>query len=138
MFEIDGRKTYVMTSKNETPISYNQSLKYISEAKGKKTLVLGFKSIARHYALRDLSWLWDVNFEKLNNADLEYVILLGPFADQLAARLVHAGIDSDKMVMEFDCHKALEAIRKHGITPVYAAVYFDMETELTKEIRRDK
>ena len=137
-FEIDGRKTYVMTSKNETPISYNQSLKYISEAKGKKTLVLGFKSIARHYALRDLSWLWDVNFEKLNNDDLEYVILLGPFADQLAARLIHAGIDSDKMVMEFDSHKALEAIKQHGTTPIYAAVYFDMETELTKEIRRDK
>lgn len=67
-----------MLSKNETPLSYNQSIEYIKEDKQIKTVGIGFTRISGRYDLKDLSWLYDINFELLNDKSIDKFILIGP------------------------------------------------------------
>lgn len=136
-FDFEDRPIYIMTTKNETPLSYNTSIDNIIAAPGKKTAMFGFEEIGRHYSMRDLSWIWDVNFEGLKDADLDHIVIIGPFASQLRARMTHAGLDPEKMIVEEDSSKALEALRRTGKNPIYAALYFDSEEKLVELLDKE-
>ena len=136
-FSVDGRKGYILTSKNETPISYNQSLAYVHKDSSLKTVVVGFKRVSGRYELKDLSWLWDVNFELLDNASIDKVVCVGPYADALASRIYHAGIDADKIILEFVPENTLKTVKEQTKGTVYATVYFDMAKEMTRLVESE-
>lgn len=56
---------------------------------------------------RDISWLWDSDFEQLKNAQ-KLVITSGIRAQDMALRLKYAGIAQDKIIIEKDIKKAVE------------------------------
>lgn len=56
---------------------------------------------------RDISWLWDSDFEQLKNAK-HPIITSGIRAKDMATRLKYAGIPTDKIVIEEDIKKAIE------------------------------
>ena len=57
---------------------------------------------------RDLSWLWDVDYEQLRG---RYVICTGPRAQDLAVRLSYAGVDHEVVA---DLSAALASPRLQG------------------------
>ena len=136
-FSVDGRKGYILTSKNETPMSYNQSLAYVHKDHELKTVVVGFKRVSGRYELKDLSWLWDVNFELLDNSSIDKVVCVGPYADALASRIYHAGIDADKIILEFVPENTLKTVKEKTKGTVYATVYFDMAKEMTRLVESE-
>lgn len=56
---------------------------------------------------RDISWLWDSDFEQLKNARKK-VITSGIRAKDMATRLKYAGIPSEKITIEPSLRKAIE------------------------------
>ena len=56
---------------------------------------------------RDISWLWDSDFEQLKNAQ-KLVITSGIRANDMATRLKYAGIPQDKIIIEPSIKKAIE------------------------------
>ena len=134
---MDGRKGYILTSKNETPMSYNQSLAYVHKDKQMKTVVVGFKRVSGRYELKDLSWLWDVNFELLENDTIDKVVCVGPYADALASRIYHAGIDASKIILEPVPENTLKTVKEQTKGTVYATVYFDMAKEMTRLVESE-
>ena len=54
-------------------------------------------AISRKYYTSDSSWLWDINFEKLNGADIDKIILAGQYCDDLAVRFELARAPEDKI-----------------------------------------
>ncbi len=126
-FQVDNKECILLLSKNETPVSYNQSLDYISKQKKDKTVVIGFNNISGRYDLKDLSWLWDINFEQLNDESINKIICAGNFSYDIATRLKYANIDEKKIIIYEDSAQLLEAIKKHGKKFVYCVLYFDME-----------
>lgn len=56
---------------------------------------------------RDISWLWDSDFEQLKNARKK-VITSGIRAQDMATRLKYAGISKDKIIIEPSIRKAIE------------------------------
>ena len=64
----------MLESKNENNLSYYQSMKFIKNQKGKKTVILGFDNVSRRYQYNDLSWLWDVDFELLNDKTIDTLV----------------------------------------------------------------
>ena len=56
---------------------------------------------------RDISWLWDSDFEQLKNAKKQ-VIASGIRANDMATRLKYAGIPQEKIVIEPSVKKAIE------------------------------
>ena len=73
---------------------------------------------------RDISWLWDSDFEQLKNAR-KLVITSGIRANDMATRLKYAGIPQEKIVIEPNIKKAIDKATKEGkttILPSYTAL----------------
>ncbi len=118
----------ILLSKNETPISYNQSLNYISNQKGNKTVAIGFTRISGRYNLMDISWIYDINFELLNTKEIKKIILIGPYAYDLATRLELAGVDKKKFEFCTDIESSFDYTIDNTVkdTKLYFVVYFDL------------
>ena len=125
-FKINDNKGVVLLSKNETPLSYNQSLEYIKDKKGTKTVAIGFTRISGRYDLKDLSWIYDINFELLKDKSIARIILIGPFAYDLAVRLKQANIDSKKFLYCLDYKNSLDFCLKNVLGDLYCVFYFDL------------
>ena len=73
---------------------------------------------------RDISWLWDSDFEQLKNAE-KLVITSGCRANDMATRLKYAGIPQEKIIVEPNIKKAIDKASTAGkttILPSYTAL----------------
>ena len=73
---------------------------------------------------RDISWLWDSDFEQLKNAE-KLVITSGCRANDMATRLKYAGIPQEKIIVEPNIKKAIDKATIAGkttILPSYTAL----------------
>jgi len=136
-YEIDHRNLTMLESKNENPLSYYQSLKYITNQKGKKTVILGFDNVSRRYHFNDLSWLWDVEFELLNDENIDAILCIGRFKYDVAARLSYAGIKENKLILVEDLNNLLEIIKEKTKGNIYTMVCFDM-TAIIRKLMEDE
>lgn len=126
-FKLNNVEGTILLSKNETPLSYNQSLEYIKTKKENKTVAIGFTRISGRYDLKDISWLYDINFELLNDDSIKRIILIGPFAYDLAVRLKQAGIDTKKFKYCFDYQNSFDYLLENTKGHLYCVVYFDLD-----------
>ncbi len=132
-FKVLDREGILLLSKNETPISYNQSLRSVSEIEGKKTVLLGFNNISGRYKEKDISWLYDINFESLNTDEIEDIICIGRFGANIALRLKYAGIDERKIIIEPNMNDIEKTInRTEGY--LCAVLYFDTFKEFKQVV----
>ena len=82
---LDGKKTLIQLIKN--PIGANEVLKTVD--KDSNLLII----INDNYADgRDVSWLWDAEFEVINNNKNE-IVVSGIRANDMALRLKYAGVE---------------------------------------------
>ena len=101
---INGHNTLIQLIKNPTGAS--EVLKTVDLS---SNIVI---AINDNYADgRDISWLWDSDFELLKNAKRK-VITSGIRANDVATRLKYAGIPCDKIIIEPSIRKAIELAAK--------------------------
>lgn len=134
-YELDGRRIEMLESKNENALSYLQSLTYIRNQEGKKTVIMGFQNVSRRYSFNDLSWLWDVEFELLNDESVDKIFCIGRFNYDVATRLSYAGIDLDKIVLVDDISKLLDMVSENSTGNIYSMVCFDMTEIITNMLK---
>ena len=77
---------------------------------------------------RDVSWLWDAEFELLKNTE-KTIITSGIRANDMALRLKYAGVPTEKIKVVPDLYKAVEEASSSGdkdekvtIMPSYTAL----------------
>ena len=118
---INGHKTLIQLIKNPTGAS--EVLKTVDLS---SNIVI---AINDNYADgRDISWLWDSDFEQLKNAQ-KLVITSGIRAKDMATRLKYAGIPQEKIMVEEDIKSAIALAAKSDnieeritILPSYTAL----------------
>jgi len=116
-----GKKVVLNLSKN--PAGFNQGISTVLEDScSDKVVLIGINDNAGDG--KDISWLWDVDFEKLKTADVSRYILCGMRADDLALRLKYGGIDKDKMKKFSSLKEAAEAINDGNESICYALVNY--------------
>lgn len=135
--ELDNRKITMLESKNENNLSYYQSIKFIKNQKGKKTIILGFDNVSRRYGFNDLSWLWDVDFELLNDKTIDKIFIIGRFRYDVLTRLEFANIDKDKLILIDDLNDVIKKVKKESLGDIYTMVCFDMTANLLKLIKEE-
>ena len=119
---IDNRPLIMLESKNENSLSYFQSLQYIKNAPHKKTVVLGFDNVSRRYKYNAFSWLWDVDFELLNDD----------------TRLNYANINKNKLIFIDDLNDLIKIIKNKTIGDIYTMVCFDMTEIILNLLKEEK
>lgn len=118
---INGHETLIQLIKNPTGAS--EVLKTVDL---KSNIVI---AINDNYADgRDISWLWDSDFEQLKNAK-KIIITSGIRAEDMAVRLKYAGIKQEKIIVEKSIEKAIalaansdDKEEKITILPSYTAL----------------
>lgn len=131
-----NREVDMLESKNENNLSYLQSLNYINNYKGKKTIILGFDNVSRRYKYNDISWLYDVDFEVLDLKNIDKILCIGRFRYDVYARLRLANIDEDKLVIVDEIKNISEDLDKTEGT-IFTMVCFDMTAVLKKIFMED-
>ena len=109
----------------KNPVGTNQALKLIKDNTESKLFVLLNDTPADG---RDISWLWDADFEQLKDAQ-KMIVASGSRAYDMATRLKYAGIPQGKIIIEPDFKQAIEYVSKNipedekiTILPSYTAL----------------
>lgn len=131
-----NREVDMLESKNENNLSYLQSLNYINNYDKEKTIILGFDNVSRRYKLNDISWLYDIDFEILNQNNIDKIFCIGRFRYDVYARLVLAGIKEDKLIM-VDNIGDITKLLKVSKGKIFTMVCFDMTAILKKLFMED-
>ena len=126
----------MLESKNENNLSYFQSLDYINNFDGLKSIVLGFDNVSRRYKENDISWLYDVDFEHLDMTNIDYIYCIGRFRYDVATRLINAGIAEDKLILVDNIANIKNDLEKSKGT-IFTMVCFDMTEILTNIFKRE-
>ncbi len=113
--KIDDKNIQIILVKN--PAGYNQAL---------DTLSLNNDDFSALFMLndnyadgRDVSWIWDVDFEKISNLKLEDIFISGIRMYDMAVRLKVAGLDVDKFILEEDYEKLTEKLKQSSSHKIY-------------------
>lgn len=84
----------------KNPTGFDQVIQTMLGANKPLRILIGINDLAADG--RDISWLWDVNFERLgtHEARISQVICTGLRAEDIALRLKYAGVSVEKMIIE--------------------------------------
>lgn len=134
-YDYKNRKITMIESKNENNLSYLQSINYIKNSPNKKTVIIGFDNVSRRYHDNDLSWLWDVNFELLNDNKIDKFFCIGRFRYDVYNRLEYAGIAKEKLILIDNIDELLDLVINKSSGDIFTMVCFDMTDRILSMIR---
>lgn len=112
---IEDKEVKIILVKN--PAGYNQALDTLCLSKD--TFSAAFILNDNYADGRDVSWIWDVNFEHLNNVDLNEIYVSGLRSYDMAVRLKTAGLDSSKFSITEEYDSLTERIKESNNKKVY-------------------
>lgn len=123
-FEVAGHNGMLLTSKHENSISYNQSISYVLSEDKPCTVVFIIDAVSRKYFTSETSWIWDIDFEKLNAHCVKKVILAGKYVHDLIARFEYSDIDKSKVTVAHTLDEMMKEVREHSEGSVYVITCF--------------
>ena len=124
-YKYKGSEVYILNNKNENSTTFNQSILFTKRFDGSKTLVIGWKEISRRYEFDDLSWLYDIDFEILNDDSIDKVFCVGPQSYDIATRIKLAGFEKSKIEIFDNLQDSKEKLDKVNSKFIFAIVNFD-------------
>ena len=102
-FKMNSNEAILMLVKN--PTGFNEVIRLLKTDGQKKKMIITLNDNIPDG--RDISWIWDVDFEKLVCL-VDFVWVAGKRAEELALRFKYAGLNMDKILVEKDYDKLLE------------------------------
>ena len=112
---IENKKAKIILVKN--PAGYNQAI---------DTLCLNKEDFSTLFMLNDnyadgtdVSWIWDVDFERLKSLPIKDIFVSGIRMYDMAVRLKTAGLDSDKFILQEDYEALTEKIKNSSTDRIY-------------------
>lgn len=118
-YRLGGRDVLLNLAKN--PTGFNQNLKIVETDRGPKMVAFFINDQVADG--RDISWIWDIDFEELADQPDTVVFAGGSRAHDLAVRLKYAGIEAAVIESIEDAFARLGALTAAGVLPADAAVY---------------
>ena len=124
IYKYKENNVYVLSAKAEDNFTFNQSVLFVSNKKCDRTIIIGWKEISRRYQYNDMSWLYDIEFELLNDEYTKKVICVGRDKYDIATRMKYAGFNNDQIRVYDNLDEAQEEIKSSN-TDLFAVVNFD-------------
>lgn len=118
-YRLGGRDVLLNLAKN--PTGFNQNLKIVEADRGPKMVAFFINDQVADG--RDISWIWDIDFEELADQPDTVLFAGGSRAHDLAVRLKYAGIEAAVIENIEDAFARLGALTAAGVLPADAAVY---------------
>ncbi len=116
-FNYKGKPAYLNLVKN--PAGFNEGLAALCAGKGSKDVFIAIND--NDADGRDISWLWDVDFEMLGRDHRPYncFICCGLRGEEMAVRLKYAGVPIEKIIVDADVTRAIKSTLAGGAGSAY-------------------
>ena len=116
-FSIDGTKIILNLAKN--PAGFNQNISAVMEDPSEKDLIIVINDNAQDGT--DISWLWDVDFERFLDPSVKSVTVSGIRCQDMRLRMKYVDIPS---TLVEDVEKAIKDRIQHGCGNLYVLVNY--------------
>ena len=124
MFRLGGRRGTLLTSKHENSIAYDTNLRYIQDSGTECEVVVIVDAVSRKYFTSETSWLWDIDFDRLNAPNVKRVILSGRYCNDLAERFSYAPLPPEKWEVIETIPGAADALKASGGGEIFVLTCF--------------
>ncbi len=121
---VEGREAVFLLAKN--PAGFNEVLRTVLYAEDTPVVLIAINDLTADG--RDISWLWDVEFELLSGR-ARALVVTGTRSEDMALRLKYAGVEAGRVTLEHDLARAIsragEAARegeRFYVLPTYTAM----------------
>lgn len=130
-FDINGTAVRMILIKN--PAGCNQVLNFLTNVTSPTVFVAVLTDKVSDGT--DISWIWDVDFERLNSMgdNIKMIYASGNRAEDMAMRLKYAGVPLEKIAVEKDYGKLMETVTAQP-DPVYLMPTYTAMLELREKI----
>lgn len=112
----------VVLNLSKNPAGFNQTIDAILEDTRPKNIMIVINDNAQDG--KDISWLWDCDFEKLTHANSSKFMVSGIRKEDMAVRLKYADIPQDKIILEEDIKKAIFKLFDEEVEVIYIIVNY--------------
>ena len=136
-FTLGRHRGTLLTSKHENSVAYDTNLAYIADTGKPCTVLVLVDSISRKYFTGETSWLWDIDFDRLNAPHIGKVMLYGKYCDDLAVRFKYSQLPAEKIQVGEDARAAADSLRESGDEDVYVVTCFSDRDKLLDCVDRD-
>lgn len=117
LFEISGTKVMLNLAKN--PAGFNQNIAAVMTDDAPKDIIILINDNSQDGT--DVSWLWDVDFDRLKDANASSITVCGIRCRDMQLRLKYVDIFSD---LEPDIEKAITSKIQDGTKNLYVLVNY--------------
>jgi UDP-N-acetylmuramyl tripeptide synthase len=100
---VEDRELFLALVKN--PVGCTEVLRTILTPPGRRTVLIAINDLFADGT--DVSWLWDVEFERLRDR-LNVAVCAGLRAEDMAVRLKYAGVEPSRIRIDNDLRRAIE------------------------------
>jgi len=108
----------------KNPAGVNITLSEVLQSKQTKRIVIFLNDL--QYDARDISWIYDADFERIAKSHIEEIVCSGSRAYDIALRMKYAGIDESKIIVkeekESAIRYALDTPKETYFLPTYTAL----------------
>jgi lipid II isoglutaminyl synthase (glutamine-hydrolysing) len=129
---VNGGEAILLLAKN--PAGFNEVLRTMLRGDGRPVALIAINDLTADG--RDVSWLWDVDFEMLAGR-VRRVVVSGIRAEDMALRLKYAGVDPGALEVRKDLAAAFDAARAaSGDGPLYVLPTYTAMLQLRATLQR--
>lgn len=130
-FTVCDKQVVLNLAKN--PAGFNQAIAAVlTDAREKDVLIAVNDNPSDG---RDISWLWDVDFERLISGGVRRLVVSGIRADELQLRMKYAGFAESNLLKVYDAKEALRALVQGEGTVCYALANYTATFPMQKILK---
>lgn len=137
-FRLGAHHGTLLTSKHENSIAYDTNLRYVQDSGTPCVVVVIVDAVSRKYFTSETSWLWDIDFNRLNSPNVRRVILSGRYCNDLAERFACTDLPEGKWEVTERIPDAADALKASGDEEIFVLTCFsDRDKFLSLTERED-
>lgn len=136
---INDKKVITHLSKGQNPVAASRVFDYVKSVEGNKAVILIIDDCddAKHSS-ENLTWLYDADFELLNDDNIKQIIIGGVRANDYYLRLLLAGVPEERLAKVEDELKTVSLINQENVDTIFILhdIYkFDVASKLKELLR---
>jgi len=137
-FTLGAHHGTLLTSKHENSVAYDTNLGYIAAAKSPCEVLVIVDAISRKYFTGETSWLWDIDFDRLNQDHVQKVILCGKYVNDLALRFDYTAVPPERIACYDTVPQAAQALKEDGDAALYVVTCFSDRDKLLTLVQKEE
>ena len=134
-FRLGGHHGTLLTSKHENSIAYDTNLRYIAASGEPCTVLVIVDAVSRKYFTSETSWLWDIDFDRLDVPQVREIVLSGRYCNDLAERFSFTGLKTWRV--QPDIAAAAAEWRAAGDEDVYVVTCFSDRDKVLAHVEKE-